>query len=57
MAVMSQEQQDIQDLYEGKIRWIDVPFPADPAWENEKSYVKQFKQYHSLYNTSMPKVC
>ncbi|KAF9344087.1 hypothetical protein BGX26_004828 [Mortierella sp. AD094] len=53
---MSQQEKDIASLYKGLFRFVDVPFPEDPAWEKEMSYVHQYRNYHSLFQTSMPKV-
>ncbi|KAF9353569.1 hypothetical protein BGX26_008672 [Mortierella sp. AD094] len=53
---MSQYDKDVEALYKGELRFIDVPFPEDPDWEKEPSYNHQYRNYHDLYRTGMPKV-
>jgi hypothetical protein len=53
---MSPQDETIRKLYEGELEWIDVEFPWDPVWEENKSYADQFKQYYSLNKPNMPKV-
>ncbi|KAG0048558.1 hypothetical protein BGZ90_007590 [Linnemannia elongata] len=48
---MSQQQNtDIENLYNGKVRWIKVPFSIDPVWlsDDYKSYTDQILQYHTV---------
>lgn len=49
---------DIQNLYEGKFRWVKVPFPEDSVWQSNeyKSYTNQLLQYWRTYNPVMPYV-
>ncbi|KAF9945382.1 hypothetical protein BGZ70_003860, partial [Mortierella alpina] len=54
--VHEQDKQDMQELYEGRVRSIKVPFPEDSSWKDDKSYTDVFRRYHSLFGTSMPLV-
>ncbi|KAF9944306.1 hypothetical protein BGZ70_004801, partial [Mortierella alpina] len=49
-------EQDMQELYQGRVRSIKVPFPEDPSWKENKSYTDVFQLYHSLYRNNMPLV-
>ncbi|KAG0300875.1 hypothetical protein BGZ98_008799 [Dissophora globulifera] len=58
---MSQQQQfdqDYQNLCQGRVRLIEVPFPEDPEWNYNqfRSYKEYFMQYHSVYGIAMPRV-
>ncbi|KAF9945154.1 hypothetical protein BGZ70_004010 [Mortierella alpina] len=52
-ASMPQEQ---DHLYKGEVEWTSVPFPEDPEWEDDISYVEQYKLYRSEYFKGMPVV-